>query len=167
MFVPTVGMKSKDTAELSATYAPSVHGMTAKDKNSGKGKNLSLLGKALKGLAKLVIGKSASKASDEGVGILDVVDDVIDNDQEVQSAIQGFIVSFEGKYSELRTKFEGVVRTMLRPILTLGVVTNIIIMVWKEITIPQILGWMGVILVSSWCGTKAFRDWKKARPPKV
>lgn len=122
--------------------------------------------KILKGAVKLVIGKSAKKAGEEGVGILDVVDSVVDNDKEVQEAFQDFIVSFEGKYGELKTKIEGIVRTFTRPLLTIGIVTNIIVMIWKGLEIPQILGWMGVILVSSWCSTKAFRDWKKTKPPK-
>ena len=124
------------------------------------------IGKILKGVIGLVVGKTAKKAGmDKGTSksFIDIADDLIDNDQEIASAIQDFIVSFEGKYSELKTKAEGIVRTFTRPLLTIGVVTNIIIMVWKEIAIPQILGWMGVILVSSWCGTKAFRDWKKAK----
>lgn len=122
--------------------------------------------KILKGAVKLVIGKSAKKAGETGVGILDVVDDIVDNDQEVAEAFQDFIVSFEGKYGELKTKIEGCVRTFTRPLLTIGIVTNIVIMVWKGLEIPQILGWMGMVLVASWTSTKAFRDWRKARPPK-
>lgn len=122
--------------------------------------------KILKGAVKLVIGKSAKKAGEEGVGILDVVDDVIDHDQEVQESIQGFIVAIEGKYSELKTKFEGVVKTLTRPLLTFMFSINLILLVWMDKTINQYIGYCTVILVCSWCGTKAFRDWKKARPPK-
>ena len=122
--------------------------------------------KIIGGIAKKVLFKSGKQAgADESTidKIAGTVEEVIEHDDEVQEMVQEFLLSFEGKYSELKTKFEGIVRTMLRPILTLGVVTNIIILIWKGFDIPQILGWMGVILVSSWCGTKAFRDWKKVK----
>jgi len=125
-----------------------------------------MIGKILKVIVKKVIGKSAKKAGvDEGRSktILDLADDLIDNDEEIQNQIQEFLINFEGKYTNLKTKAEGIVRTMTRPILTFMFSINLIIMVWLEKGINQYIGYCSVILVASWCGTKAFRDWKKAR----
>lgn len=120
----------------------------------------------LKGALKLVLGKSMKKAgvkNKTATSVLDIADDLIVNDQEVQDAIRNYIVSIEGKYSELKTKFEGVVKTLTRPILTFMFSINLIIMVWLDKPINQYVGYCTVILVCSWCGTKAFRDWKKAK----
>ncbi len=125
-----------------------------------------MIGKLLKVIVKKVIGKSAKKAGmDEGRSktILDLADDLIDNDEEIQNQVQEFLTNFEGKYTNLKTKAEGIVRTMTRPILTFMFSINLIIMVWLDKGINQYIGYCTIILVASWCGTKAFRDWKKAR----
>lgn len=125
-----------------------------------------MIGKLLKVIVKKVIGKSAKKAGvDEGrsKNLLDLADDLIDNDEEIQNQIHEFLTNFEGKYTNLRTKFEGIIRTVTRPFLTVLFSVNLIIMVWLDKAINQYIGYCTVILVASWCGTKAFRDWKKAR----
>ena len=71
-----------------------------------------------------------------------------------------FILESEGKYADLKTKAEGIIRTFTRPVLTIGCVTNLIIMLWNKIEIhPGFIG-ICVILVTSWCGTKGLRDWR-------
>ena len=72
-----------------------------------------------------------------------------------------FILAREGRYTDLRTKIEGIARSLTRPILTLGCVTNLIIMVWNKIELNQAFLGICIMLVGSWCGTKAIRDWKK------
>jgi len=121
--------------------------------------------KLLKGIVKKVIGKASKQAQDEGSSknLLDLADDLIDNDEEIQNQIQEFLTNFEGRYKNLRTKFEAIVRTITRPFLTVMFSVNLIIMVWLDKAINQYIGYCTVILVASWCGTKAFRDWKKAR----
>jgi len=71
-----------------------------------------------------------------------------------------FILESEGKYADLKTKAEGIVRTFTRPVLTIGCITNLIIMLWKGIEIHP--GFIGIclVLVTSWCGTKGLRDWR-------
>lgn len=119
--------------------------------------------KLLKGAVKLVIGKSAKKAGEEGVGILDVVEDVLNKDEEVQEALQNFIISFEGKYSELKTKFEGVVRTMLRPFLTVFFVVNFFVLVYLKYEIHWVIPTAMLSLIASWGGTKLIRDAKQGK----
>ena len=72
-----------------------------------------------------------------------------------------FILAREGRYTDLRTKIEGIARSLTRPILTLGCVTNLIIMVWNKVELNQAFLGICIMLVGSWCGTKAIRDWKK------
>ena len=71
-----------------------------------------------------------------------------------------FLLAREGKYTELKTKIEGIARSLTRPILTIGCVTNLIIMLWSKMEIAQVFGGICIMLVASWCGTKAIRDWK-------
>jgi hypothetical protein len=72
-----------------------------------------------------------------------------------------FILESEGRYADLKTKAEGIIRTFTRPVLTIGCVTNLIIMLWNEIEIHPGFIAICVLLVTSWCGTKGFRDWRK------
>jgi len=74
-----------------------------------------------------------------------------------------FLLESEGRYADLRTKAEGIVRTFTRPVLTIGCVTNLILMLWQKIEISQIFGGICIMLVSSWCGTKFIRDWKEKK----
>lgn len=125
-----------------------------------------MIGKLLKGIVKTVIGKSTKKAGmDDGrsKNILDLADDLIDNDEEIQNQIHEFLTNFEGKYTNLKTKAEGIVRSMLRPFLTIFFSTNAMIMIYLKIPIPQLVTYCTIVLVVSWTGTKAFRDWKKAK----
>jgi len=71
-----------------------------------------------------------------------------------------FILAREGRYTDLKTKIEGIARSLTRPVLTIACVTNLIIMLWSKIEISQIFGGICIMLVSSWCGTKFIRDWK-------
>lgn len=71
-----------------------------------------------------------------------------------------FQVESEGRYSELRTKAENIVRSMQRPFLTVLCVTNLIIMIYLKTEIPQIYGIITAGLVASLAGTKALRDYK-------
>lgn len=71
-----------------------------------------------------------------------------------------FILESEGKYADLRTKAEGIVRTFTRPLLTIGCVTNLIIMIYEKIPIPQVFAGICFALVVSWAGTKGIRDWR-------
>jgi len=71
-----------------------------------------------------------------------------------------FILESEGRYADLKTKAEGIVRTFTRPVLTIGCVTNLIIMIWQKVPIPQVFAGICTVLVISWCGTKGFRDWR-------
>jgi len=70
-----------------------------------------------------------------------------------------FILESEGRYADLKTKAEGLIRTFTRPVLTIGCVTNLIVMIWKGVEISQVFAGICVILVTSWCGTKGLRDW--------
>ena len=124
----------------------------------------------LKGLVKLVIGKATKKAGVGGSGadkIIGIADQLIDDDQEIQEATNAFIVAIEGKYSELKTKFEGIVRTMTRPLLTIGFSVNVILWVWLKIDIPMIVVLVTTTLIGSWCGTKGIRDWNKFKVKKA
>lgn len=71
-----------------------------------------------------------------------------------------FYIESEGRYGELRTKAEGIIRTMQRPFLTVLCVVNLIIMIYRDITFPPIFGIITAGLVGSLAGTKALRDWK-------
>lgn len=71
-----------------------------------------------------------------------------------------FYIESEGRYSELRTKGENIVRSMQRPFLTIFCVVNLIIMIYLEIEIPQIYGIITAGLVASLASTKALRDYK-------
>ena len=124
----------------------------------------------LKGLVKLVIGKSAKKAGVGGSGaykIMAIADQLIDDDQEIQEATNAFIVTIEGKYSELRTKAEGIVKSMTRPFLTILFSVNVILWVWLDIDIPMLIVIATTTLIGSWCGTKGIRDWNKFKVKKA
>ena len=71
-----------------------------------------------------------------------------------------FILASEGRYTDLKTKIEGIARSLTRPILTIGCVTNLIIMIYQKVGINQAFLGICIMLVGSWCGTKAIRDWK-------
>jgi len=74
-----------------------------------------------------------------------------------------FLLESEGRYADLKTKAEGIVRTFTRPVLTIVCVTNLIIMIWQKVEIPQIFAGICFALVVSWCGTKALRDWREKK----
>lgn len=74
-----------------------------------------------------------------------------------------FILAREGRYTDLKTKIEGIARSLTRPALTLGCVTNLIIMVWAKVEMNQAFLGICIMLVGSWCGTKAIRDWKNKK----
>lgn len=121
-----------------------------------------MIGKALKGLVKLVIGKSTAAAGvDPGKSktILDLAGDIIDKDQDIQN----FIYTFEGTYQDLKTKSEGIVRTMTRPFLTIFFSVNVVIMIYLKFEIQEIMFWATITLIGSWCGSKGIRDWNKWR----
>ena len=120
----------------------------------------------LKGAVGLIIGKTAKKAGmDSGTAksFVDIADGLIDSDAEIAEAMQNFIVSFEGKYSELKTKFEGVVRTMLRPFLTIVFVANFFVLVYLKFEIHWVIPTAMLTLIGSWGGTKLIRDAKQGR----
>ncbi len=71
-----------------------------------------------------------------------------------------FYLESEGKYGELRTKAESIVRSMQRPFLTIFCVVNLVIMIYIKLPIPQIFGLITAGLVTSLAGTKAIRDYK-------
>ena len=71
-----------------------------------------------------------------------------------------FYIESEGKYGELRTKAESIIRSMQRPFLTIFCVINLVIMIYLKIAIPSIFGIITTALVTSLAGTKALRDWK-------
>ena len=71
-----------------------------------------------------------------------------------------FYIESEGRYSELKTKFENIIRSMQRPFLTVLCVVNLIIMIYLKIEIPSIFGIITTGLVASLAGTKALRDYK-------
>ena len=120
----------------------------------------------LKGLVKLVIGKSTKKA---GVGssgankIINIADQLIDDDQEIQEAIRKFTLSFEGKYSELQTNFERILRTIVRPLITLASVIILFYMGIKGLDIPWVVSWIGMIAVGGWFGARPFEKMKKLK----
>ena len=66
----------------------------------------------------------------------------------------------EGRYGELRTKAEGMIRTMTRPFLTVLCVVNFIIMIYQKVGIHDGFVVITVGLVTSWASTKALRDYK-------
>jgi hypothetical protein len=71
-----------------------------------------------------------------------------------------FYIESEGRYGELRTKAERVIRTMQRPFLTIFCVVNLVIMIYLKTSIPQIFGIITAGLVTSLASTKALRDYK-------
>lgn len=71
-----------------------------------------------------------------------------------------FYVESEGRYGELRTKGESIVRSMQRPFLTVFCVVNLVIMIYLKITFPPIFGIITAGLVTSLAGTKALRDYR-------
>ena len=71
-----------------------------------------------------------------------------------------FYIESEGRYGELRTKAEGIIRTMTRPFLTVLCVVNLIIFIYQKIPFPDIFGLITAGLVGSWATTKALRDYK-------
>jgi len=71
-----------------------------------------------------------------------------------------FLLAREGRYTDLKTRIEGIARSLTRPVLTIGCVTNLIIMLWCDIEIAQVFSAICIMLVASWCGTKAIRDWR-------
>ena len=71
-----------------------------------------------------------------------------------------FYLESEGRYGELRTKGESIIRSMQRPFLTVLCVVNLIIMIYLKTKIPQIYGIITAGLVASLASTKALRDYK-------
>lgn len=71
-----------------------------------------------------------------------------------------FYIETEGRYSELKTKTENIIRSMQRPFLTILCVVNLIIMIYIKIPFPDIFGIITAGLVASLAGTKALRDYK-------
>lgn len=71
-----------------------------------------------------------------------------------------FHLESEGKYGELRTKGERIIRSMQRPFLTVLCVINLIIMIYLGTKIPNIYGIITAGLVASLASTKALRDYK-------
>lgn len=71
-----------------------------------------------------------------------------------------FYIESEGRYGELRSKAERIVRSMQRPFLTIFCVVNLVIMIYLKIPIPQIFGVITTGLVASLASTKALRDYK-------
>lgn len=80
---------------------------------------------------------------------------------QAQEEQNKFILAKEGRYTELKTKIEGIVRSLTRPLLTIGCVTNLIIMIYQKIEINQAFLGICIVLVGSWCGTKYMRDRKE------
>lgn len=122
-----------------------------------------MIGKLLKGLVKSIIGKSTKKAGiDAGTGknIIDFADDIINKDKDVQREIRQFLLIFEGQYTDLKTKAEGIVRTMLRPFLTVFFSVNVVVMLYLKMEIQEIMFWSTITLIGSWCGTKGARDFQ-------
>ena len=71
-----------------------------------------------------------------------------------------FMLESEGRYAELRTKAENIIRTMQRPFLTVFCVVNLVIMIYLKIPFPDIFGIITAGLVASLASTKALRDYK-------
>ncbi len=74
-----------------------------------------------------------------------------------------FYIESEGRYSELRTKAEGIIRTMTRPFLTIFFSINFVIMIYTDISIPDMMGIITITLIGSWASSKAMRDYKKRK----
>ena len=74
-----------------------------------------------------------------------------------------FILASEGRYTDLKTKIEGIARSLTRPVLTIGCVTNLIVMIYQKVAINQAFLGICIVLVGSWCSTKAIRDWKNKK----
>ena len=74
-----------------------------------------------------------------------------------------FYIESEGRYGELRTKAEGIIRTMTRPFLTVLFSVNFIIMIYTKVKIPEMFGIITITLIGSWASTKALRDYKAKR----
>ena len=72
-----------------------------------------------------------------------------------------FYIESEGRYSELRTKAEGIIRTMTRPFLTVLFSVNYIIMIYIKKPIPEMYAIITLTLIASWASSKAIRDYKK------
>ncbi len=72
-----------------------------------------------------------------------------------------FTLESEGRYGELRTKAENIIRSMQRPFLTVLCVVNLIIFIYKDIDFPDIYGIITAGLVASLASTKALRDYKR------
>ena len=71
-----------------------------------------------------------------------------------------FYLESEGRYSELRTKAENIIRSMQRPFLTVFCVVNLVIMIYIKLPFPDIYGIITAGLVASLASTKALRDYK-------
>lgn len=71
-----------------------------------------------------------------------------------------FYIESEGRYGELRTKAEGIIRSMQRPFLTVFCVVNLVIMIYIKLPFPDIFGIITAGLVTSLATTKALRDYK-------
>jgi len=122
--------------------------------------------KLAKGLIKTILGKTVKRSGvDEatGSGILDIADDLIDNDQEIQDAVQQFVVNFEGSYGELQSGFERIVRSIVRPLITLVSVAVLFYMGLKQLDIPWVVAWIGMIAVGGWFGARPFEKAKLAK----
>ncbi len=74
-----------------------------------------------------------------------------------------YYLESEGRYSELRTKAEGIVRTMTRPFLTIFFSINFVIMIYIKKPIPDMFGIITLTLIGSWASSKALRDWKNKK----
>jgi len=71
-----------------------------------------------------------------------------------------FTLESEGRYGELRTKAENIIRSMQRPFLTILFSVNLIIFIYAKIPFPNIYGIITAGLVASLASTKALRDYK-------
>ena len=74
-----------------------------------------------------------------------------------------FYLESEGRYSELRTKGENIIRSMQRPFLTVFCVVNLVIMIYIKLPFPDIFGIITAGLVTSLASTKALRDYKRRK----
>lgn len=72
-----------------------------------------------------------------------------------------FILASEGRYTDLKTKAEGLIRSFTRPSLTIFCVVNLVIMIYLEIPIPDVFTVITIALVGSWASTKFIRDRKE------
>lgn len=71
-----------------------------------------------------------------------------------------FILASEGRYADLKTKAEGLIRSFTRPFLTIVCVLNLIVMIYLEISIPMVFSTITIAFVGSWASTKFIRDRK-------